>query len=107
MTTSGPKSQKAHASRRTTTSPKKAVPAFKNEAEERTFWETHDSTDNVDWTRSTSVRLPNLKPSTETISLRLPLGLLERIKVEANRRDIPYQSLIKAWLTEQVSRPRL
>lgn len=87
--------------------PKKAVPAFKSEAEERTFWETHDSTDYVDWTRSTSVRLPNLKPSTQTISLRLPLGLLERIKVEANRRDMPYQSLIKVWLTEQVARPRL
>lgn len=62
--------------------------------------------DYVDWTRAVSVRLPNLKPSTQTISLRLPLGLLERIKVEANRRDMPYQSLIKAWLAEQLNRPR-
>lgn len=52
------------------------------------------------------MRLPNLKPSTQTISLRLPVGLLERIKVEANRRDMPYQSLIKAWLADQVGRPR-
>ncbi len=107
MTTYRPKNRTAHESRRTTMNPKKAVPAFKNEAEERTFWETHDSTDYVDWTRSTSVRLSNLKPSTQTISLRLPLGLLERIKIEANRRDMPYQSLIKVWLTEQVTRPRL
>ena len=60
----------------------------------------------MDWSRAASVRLPNLKPSTQTISLRLPLGLLERIKIEANRRDMPYQSLIKAWLAEQLSRPR-
>ena len=86
--------------------PKKAVPTFKSEAEERCFWETHDSTEYVDWTRSAAVRLPNLKPSTQTISLRLPLGLLERIKVEANRRDMPYQSLIKAWLAEQLNHQR-
>lgn len=86
--------------------PKKVVPAFKSEAEERAFWESHDSTVYIDWTQATSVRLPNLKPSTQTISLRLPVGLLERIKVEANRRDMPYQSLIKAWLADQVNRPR-
>ncbi len=83
--------------------PKKGVPEFKTEAEEREFWETHESTAYVDWGRAEPVRLPNLKPSTQTISLRLPLGLLERIKIEANRRDIPYQSLIKAWLSDQLN----
>ena len=77
----------------------------KSEAEEREFWETHESTEYVDWSRAEPVRLPNLKPSTQTISLRLPLGLLERIKIEANRRDMPYQSLIKAWLSDQLRRP--
>lgn len=97
------KGSAANPSDRKTTPSKKAVPAFKSEAEERAFWEVHDSTDYVDWGRAAVVRLPNLKPSTQTISLRLPLGLLERIKIEANRRDIPYQSLIKAWLSELVN----
>jgi predicted DNA binding CopG/RHH family protein len=80
----------------------KPVPRFKNEAEERRFWETHDSSDYVDWSKAERVRLPNLKPSTTAISLRLPLPLLERIKIAANKRDMPYQSLIKAWLAEKV-----
>jgi len=91
---------------RTAAGPKKTIPVFRSEAEERAFWESHDSTEYVDWTRASSVRLPNLKPSTQTISLRLPLALLERIKVEANKRDMPYQSLIKAWLAEHVNQPR-
>lgn len=62
---------------------------------------THDSTEHVDWSKAERARLPNLKPSMRTISLRLPLGLLERIMVEANKRDVPYQSLIKIWLTEK------
>lgn len=82
----------------------KAVLEFESEAEERAFWESHDSTEYVDWRRATSVRLPSLKPTTTTISLRIPVGLLERIKVEANKRDMPYQSLIKAWLAEDVNR---
>jgi predicted DNA binding CopG/RHH family protein len=81
----------------------KPVPSFRSEAEERKFWETHDSTDYVDWSKATRARFPNLKPSTKSISLRLPLGLLEQIKVEANKRDVPYQSLIKVWLAEKVS----
>jgi predicted DNA binding CopG/RHH family protein len=81
----------------------KAVPAFADEAEERRFWETHDSTDYVDWSRAVQVRMPNLKPSSSAISLRLPLPLLERIKVAANKRDVPYQSLIKMWLAEKVA----
>jgi len=80
----------------------KPIPRFRNEAEERKFWETHDSTDYVDWSKVQRVRLPNLKLSTTAISLRLPQGLLDRIKIAANRRDVPYQSLIKVWLAEKV-----
>jgi predicted DNA binding CopG/RHH family protein len=74
---------------------------FRDEAEERQFWETHDSSSYVDWSKAERVRLPNLKPSTRSISLRLPLALLERIKIAANKRDVPYQSLIKTWLAEK------
>ena len=82
----------------------KATPAFTSEAEERAFWETHDSTDRVDWSRAQAVRLPNLKPTSKSISLRLPIGLLEALRIEANRRDVPYQSLIKVWLSERVEK---
>ena len=78
------------------------VPTFANEAEERTFWETHDSTDYLDWNKAQSVVLPNLKPTTKTISLRLPKHLLDSIKAAANARDVPYQSLIKVWLQEKL-----
>jgi predicted DNA binding CopG/RHH family protein len=80
----------------------KPIPAFGDEAEERLFWETHDSTDYVDWSKAKRVRFPNLKPSTTSISLRLPVAMLERIKIAANKRDMPYQSLIKAWLAEKL-----
>ena len=80
----------------------KKTPEFKNEAEERAFWESHDSSEYVDWERARVAALPNLKPSTKTISLRLPESLLDRIKIEANKRDMPYQSLIKVWLAEDV-----
>jgi predicted DNA binding CopG/RHH family protein len=83
---------------------RKRPPDFRNEAAERAFWATHDSTGYVDWTKAQWVRFPNLKPSTTSISLRLPVGLLDRIKIEANRRDVPYQSLIKTWLAEKVER---
>jgi len=86
------------------TKPKKAIPKFKSEAEERRFWKSHNSTEYVDWNKADPVLLPNLKPSTKTISLRLSESLLERIKIEANKRDMPYQSLIKAWLAEDVDR---
>ena len=79
---------------------------FRSEAEERAFWESRDSTDYVDWSKAQPVTLPNLKPSTKTISLRLPESLLDRIKVEANKRDMPYQSLIKVWLAEDVEQNR-
>ena len=81
----------------------KKIPKFRSEAEERRFWETHDSEGLIDWSTARRVRFPNLKPTTKAISLRLPLGLLHQIKVEANKRDVPYQSLIKTWLAEKVS----
>ena len=80
----------------------KPIPRFRSEAEERRFWETHDTTEYLDWSKAQRVRFPNLKPSTTAISLRLPLSLLEQIKVEANKRDVPYQSLIKMWLSEKL-----
>jgi predicted DNA binding CopG/RHH family protein len=80
---------------------RKTIPRFRSEAAERRFWETHDSTAYIDWSQAKPVRFPNLKPTTKAISLRLPVDLLERIKVEANRRDVPYQSLIKVWLREK------
>jgi predicted DNA binding CopG/RHH family protein len=80
----------------------KPIPRFANEAEERAFWESHDSSDYLDWAKATKVVMPNLKPTTQTISLRLPLHLLETIKAAANARDVPYQSLIKVWLQEKV-----
>jgi len=82
----------------------KATVQFATEAEEREYWEKHDSSDLVDWSKAKRARFPNLKPSTTAISLRLPSGLLDQIKVQANKRDVPYQSLIKAWLSEKVGR---
>ena len=79
----------------------KAVPKFLSEVEERAFWEKHDSADYFDWTKAQRVTLPNLKPTTKTISLRLPQHLLDSIKTAANARDVPYQSLIKVWLQEK------
>ncbi len=80
----------------------KAVPKFRSEAEERKFWEIHDSADYLDWTKAQRVTLPNLKPTTKTIFLRLPQHLLDSIKTAANARDVPYQSLIKVWLQEKL-----
>ena len=81
----------------------KPIPEFRSEAEEREFWETHDSTEYVDWSRAQFVTFPNLKPSTETISLRLPAPLLADLKTLANKRDVPYQSLLKVFLAERVA----
>ena len=85
----------------------KQIPAFKTEQEEREFWEQNDSSEYVDWGKAKLASMPNLKPSTKTISLRLPEMLLDNIKIEAHKRDIPYQSLIKAWLAEDVRQSRL
>jgi predicted DNA binding CopG/RHH family protein len=80
----------------------KKTPNFKNEETERKFWETHDSTEYVDWSQAKRAVFPNLKPSTKTISLRLPQVMLEELKVLANKRDVPYQSLLKIFLSERI-----
>ena len=80
----------------------KAIPEFSNEQEERLFCEEHDSSEYLDWSKARPVVLPNLKPTTKTISLRLPQHLLDSIKSAANSRDVPYQSLIKVWLQEKL-----
>lgn len=80
----------------------KNIPKFKNEDEEREFWSKNDSTEFIDWSESKPVSFPNLKPSTKTISLRLPEFLLNDIKIIANKRDVPYQSLIKIILKERI-----
>lgn len=77
-----------------------------SEAEERKFWEKNDSTPYVDWSQASRVRFSELKPSTTSISIRLPTDLLEQIKTSANRKDIPYQSLIKLWLSEKMGQSR-
>ena len=82
--------------------PTKAIPEFADEAAERAFWENNDSTEYLDWSRAQRAVLPNLKPTTKTISLRLPQHLLDAIKAAANARDVPYQSLIKVWLQEKL-----
>ena len=83
------------------------IPTFRSETAERAFWETHDSADYVDWSAAKLAVFPNLKPSTETISLRLPAGLLLELKALANKRDVPYQSLLKIFLAERVARERV
>lgn len=80
----------------------KATPKFTSEKAERAYWEAHDSTEHLDWSQARKVSLPNLKPTTKTISLRLPQHLLDSIKAAANSRDVPYQSLIKVWLQEKL-----
>lgn len=83
---------------------KKNIPKFKNEDQERNFWASHDSTNYLDWSKAERVALPNLKPSVKTISLRLPESMLEEIKLLANKRDVPYQSLLKIFLSERIDK---
>ena len=73
----------------------KKIPKFRSEAEERIFWQTHDSTEYVDYKSVENWRFPNLKFSTKPITVRLPVGLIERLKLKAHKMDIPYQSLLK------------
>ena len=80
----------------------RSIRSLESEAVEWRFWESHDSGDRVDWSRAERVRMPNLRPSTTSISLRLAGSLLERIKVAAHKRDVPDQSLIKIWLAEKL-----
>ena len=81
---------------------KKEIPEFQNEEEERNFWDNHDSVDYIDWEKSEVARFPKLKPSTKSISIRLPESLIEDLKILANKRDVPYQSLLKVYLAERV-----
>ncbi len=81
---------------------KKALPRFKSEESERRFWAAEDSVDYLDWSKAVRATFPNLKPSLRTISLRLPASMLEQLKLLANRRDIPYQSLMKMFLDERI-----
>ena len=89
---------------------KKPIPQFRSEIEEQAFWSEHDATDDVDWSQARWVVLPNLKPSTRTISLRPPEHMIEELKLLANKQDVPYQSLLKIYLAERLEqvlgRPR-
>jgi len=80
----------------------KKIPRFKSEEEERDFWKSHDSTEYVDWKKARRLTLANLKPSVKTISLRLPESMLEELKLLANKRDVPYQSLVKVFLSDRI-----
>lgn len=82
----------------------KKIPKFKNEGEELEFWASHDSTEYIDFSKAKKAMFPNLKPSTKTISVRLPESLIEHMKLLANKRDVPYQSLLKIFLAERVER---
>ncbi len=82
----------------------KKIPKFKNEDEERDFWATHDSTEYINWKQAKRATLPNLKPSVKTISLRLPESMLEELKLLANKKDVPYQSLLKVFLSERIEK---
>lgn len=82
----------------------KKIPKFKSEKEERAFWAMHDSTEYFDWASAKKAVFPNLKPSTKAISIRLPESLIERLKILANKRDIPYQSLLKIFLSKKVEK---
>lgn len=81
---------------------KNKMPMFNTEEQERNFWKTHDSSDYIDWDEADEITLPKLKPSTKSISIRLPESLLEELKVLANKRDVPYQSLLKIYLSERI-----
>ena len=83
---------------------KNKIPHFKSETKERDFWAKHDSVDYIDWSKAKKGLFPNLKPSVKSISLRLPESMLEELKVLANKRDVPYQSLMKMFLAERIEK---
>lgn len=87
--------------------PLKKIPKFNNEDEESAFWEQHDSTEYIDYSKAKKMNFHNLKPSTKSISIRLPESLLQRLKIIANKKDIPYQSLIKMYLSEKIKDEQL
>lgn len=80
----------------------KPIPEFKSEDEERDFWSTHDSVDYIDWSQAERLSLPKLKPTARTISIRLPVAMITNLKVLANKRDVPYQSLLKTFLADRL-----
>ncbi|THB76745.1 MAG: hypothetical protein D6B25_08865 [Desulfobulbaceae bacterium] len=82
----------------------KQIPKFKNEEEEREFWATHDSTEYVNWDKAERITFSNLKPSVKKISLRLPETMIEELKLLANKKDVPYQSLLKIFLAERIEK---
>ena len=82
----------------------KRIPKFRNEDEEREFWASHDSTEYINWNQAEKFTLSKLKPSVRKISLRLPESMLEELQLLANKRDVPYQSLLKIFLTERIEK---
>lgn len=82
---------------------KKRIPKFKNEDEEREFWASHDSTNYIDWAKAKDVVMPSLKPTLKTISIRLPEIMIEELKLLANKKDVPYQSLMKMFIAERLA----
>jgi predicted DNA binding CopG/RHH family protein len=84
----------------------KAIPEFRSEDEERAFWAKADSTQHIDWSEAERRKLPNLRPTLRTISLRLPVSMIEDLKILANKRDVPYQSLLKVFLAERLAAER-
>jgi predicted DNA binding CopG/RHH family protein len=87
--------------------PRKKIPTFKDEDAEREFWGKADSTDYIDWSKARTVMLPNFRPTLRTISLRLPESMIAELKLLANQRDVPYQSLLKVFLAERIKQERL
>jgi predicted DNA binding CopG/RHH family protein len=86
------------------TAKKGSIPHFSTEEEERAFWATHDSSDLIDWPKAKAGTFPNLRPSVRSISLRLPESLLDKIRILANKKDVPYQSLMKVFLAERIEK---
>ena len=84
----------------------KPIPKFRSEDAEREFWATHDSTEYIDWSAAHRRKFPTLKPTLRTISLRLPVSMIEDLKVLANKKDVPYQSLLKVFLAERLEKER-
>ena len=81
---------------------KNKIPKFKSESQERVFWASHDSAEHIDWSKARNVVLPNLRPSVKSISIRLPESMIEELRLLANKRDIPYQSLLKIYLSDRL-----
>lgn len=85
---------------------KKKIPEFRSEEEEFAFWSKADSTEFVDWSKAEHKKLPNLKPTLRTISVRLPVAMVEDLKILAHQRDVPYQSLMKIYLADRIDQER-